>query len=279
MKRLPILSIVLVLAAIACGLPAPTQQPAGTPVPGNTAAPATQQPPAPTNTQGPPPANATCGPLSLYFDPALATSYSCETVPEAADTSLPPMGVNPQYSKLTLVGYPLTGRLMVPHIDVFPVQRYRELMPDLVNPRVEKLQNLIGGAAPGSDTLPLLPIFNAAQMFYAQYAVVHFQNGNGIRYVTMYAQAYYPVNNHDMFFSFQGMTADGKYWISLIVPISHPSLPENGDNPPGGYDAFVKNFDSYIAQTTQELNGKPPESFVPSILALDALVQSMVVQP
>jgi hypothetical protein len=278
MKRIFTLVLILSLASFACNLPDVTPQPAETP-PAVTSPPATPQPPAATDTPAQPPANATCGPLSLYLDPALAASYNCETIPEAGDTQLPPMGVHPQYSKLTLVGYPLTDKTMTPHIDVYPVQRYKELLPDLVNPRAAALQSLIGGAAPGSETLPLLPIFNAAQLFYAQYAVVHFQNGSGYRIVTMYAQALYPVNNHDLFFSFQGLTADGKYWISVILPISHPSLPENGDNPPGGWDAFMANADAYFAQITADLNGQAPESFVPSIAALDALIQSMLVQP
>jgi hypothetical protein len=42
----------------------------------------------------------------------------------------------------------------------------------------------------------------AAEMVHAQYAVVPLQNGSGIRYVTMYGQALYPVNNHDMFLSY-----------------------------------------------------------------------------
>jgi hypothetical protein len=279
MKRIPIFVLCLGLASFACNIGTTTPPPAGTQPPAATAQPATSQPPAATDTPAQPAANATCGPLSLYLDPALATSYSCETVPEAADTQLPPMAVNPQYSDLTFAGYPLTGKMMTPHIDVFPVERYAELLPDIVNPRVAALQALIGGGTPGTGDLPLLPVFNAAQTFYAQYAVVPFQNGSGYRCVTMYAQALYPANNHDVFFSYQGLTADGRYWISLIVPISNPALPENGDNPPGGWDAFYANADAYFAQITSDLNSQAPESYIPSIALLDALIQSMVVQP
>jgi hypothetical protein len=279
MRRLIACLFVFSLATFACNIPGSTTPSPGTQAPVNTAPVPTLQPPAATDTQGPPPTNATCGPLSLYLDPAIATSYDCQTIPEAADLEMPPFGINPQYSKLTLAGYPLADRFMTPHIDVFPVQRYHELLPDLVDPRVAALQALTGGGAPGAATLPLLPIFNAAQMFYAQYAVVPFQNGSGIRYVTMYGQAYYPANNHDVFFSFQGLTSDGLYWISLILPISHPSLPENGDNPPGGYEEFNKNAEAYFVQIATQLNGQPPESFAPSITALDALILSITIQP
>ncbi len=279
MKRLFVFLFLFSLASFACNIPGPTTSPADTQAPANTEPAPTSQPPMETDTQGPPPANATCGPLSLYLDPAIADSYDCQTIPEAANLEMPPFGINPQYSKITFVGYPLADRFMTPHIDVFPVQRFRELLPDLVDPRVTALQSLIGGGSPAPGALPLLPIFNAGQMFYAQYAVVPFQNGSGIRYVTLYGQAYYPANNHDDFFSFQGLTSDGKYWISLILPISHPSLPENGENPPGGYEEFNKNAEAYFVQIAAQLNGQPPESFVPSIVMLDALIQSITIQP
>ena len=60
--------------------------------------------------------------------------------------------------------------------------------------------------------------------------MINFQSGRGIRYVTEYAQMTYPITNHEMFFSFQGLTTDGKYWVSIILPISHPSLLDNGDD-------------------------------------------------
>lgn len=289
MRRFAICLFVCCVLSLACNINATKTPDAGdqTPTATNTqetAAPPTatdtQAPPTATDTPAPPPPNVTCGPLSLYLDPSLGTSYGCETIPEANDADLPAFGINPQYSKITLAGYPLTDRFMDPHIDIFPVQRFRELLPDLVNPRVAALQALIGDGTPGSEAFPILPIFNAAQMFYAQYAVVPFQNGSGARYITMYGQAYYPVSNHDMFLSYQGLSTDGQYWISMILPISHPSLPVNGDNPPGGdWDAFYANPDPYFTQVTIDLNAQPAASFSPSIVQVDALIQSMIIQP
>jgi hypothetical protein len=277
MRRIWILPIVLLLAALACNIPTPVTPAGGTAVPPTAQPPAstdTQAAPAPTDTQGPPPANASCGPISVYLPPAIAGSYDCQTVPEAADLNLPPFGINPQYHEITLAGYPFTANRMTPHIDVFPVQRYRELLPDLVNPRVAALQALIAGGAPGPDALPLLPIFNAAELFHSQYQLVPFQNGNGYRTVTMYAQAYYPANNYDIFFSYQGLTADGGYWVSIILPISHPSLPATGEPSPDMGDA-----EAYYQQIQAQLNAEAPDSYVPSILLLDSMIQSILVQP
>lgn len=207
--------------------------------------------------------NVSCNELTLTLDPGLAASFQCKTVPAAGAPDDPYFAINPQYTDVTFQGYILPDTFHHPHVSVFPVQAYSALIPDVINPRVTTLQQLIaGGALPASDALPLLPIFNAQEEFRAQYKVIAFSSGSGIRYLTQYAQFFDPINNHDMFYSFQGLTSDGKYWISAILPISNSMLPPNGDNPPGGltWDQFGKQFKTYLADLTEKLNIQPPES-------------------
>jgi len=224
--------------------------------------------------------NASCNELSFYLNPNLASKIKCETVPESGGADAMPFATYPQYTKVSLAGYPLTGRMMQPVISVFPVQRYIELLPDVVNPGVSALQALIAGGAPGNDDLPILPVQNAAQLFLSQYAVLQFQSGSGVGYITQYAQAYVPINNHELFFSFQGLTSDGKYWISVILPISHPSVWETEGDPSNTIWATINdNPDAYYSQMAADLNEKLPRSFVPTILLVNALIQSIIITP
>jgi hypothetical protein len=227
-------------------------------------------------------ANVTCNNVSLYLDPALASGFQCQTVAEVSGAGFPGFSVNPQYTEITFQGYVLADRFFTPHVDVYPVQRFTEIAPDVNIPsRVSALQALIGGGAPGTDALPLLPIFNAAQEFYAHYQVVPFGTGSGIRYLTEYSQYADPVNNHEMFYSYQGLTADGKDWISAILPVSLAGLPDNGDNPPAGQtpEQFSNNFPTYIADMTTKLNAHADGDFSPTLKALDNLVGSLQVTP
>ena len=271
-KRIPLILFALML--FACSIPSTPTQPVAT------------QPSVVTNTPivtvSPPLAtNVTCNELSFYLDPALASGFNCQTIPEVSGPDRPDWDVNPQYTKVTLQGYVLSDRFFTPHIDVFPVQRYVELFPETINQRVASLQSLIGGAAPVDITLPLLPVFNAAQEFYVKYQVLPFVSGEGIHFITEYAQSYDPINNYDMFFTYQGLTTDGKYWISAIFPVSHPSLPENGNNPPNGqsWDDFGNNFASYITGITSNLDAQPIQSFIPGLGVLKTLVTSITIQP
>jgi hypothetical protein len=226
--------------------------------------------------------NVTCNELALMLDPGLASSFNCQTIPAAGSASDPAFAVNPQYTEVTFQGYILPNTFFPAHISVYPVQDFSALAPDIVNAKVAALQQLIGGGAlPAKGALPLLPVFNAAEEFRAQYKLLSFSGGKGIRYLTQYSQFFDPINNHEIFYSFQGLTADGRYWISAILPISNPILPPNGDNPPAGmtWDQLSSQFDTYVADIIVKLEAQPPDSYSPTIAALDALIASITVHP
>jgi hypothetical protein len=103
--------------------------------------------------------------------------------------------------------------------------------------------------------------------------------------VTQYAQAFYPINNHDLFYHFEGLTSDGQYYIIAILPINAPSLAadDNLDSPLPA-DGIPFDFNSsdpgaYFEAITQKLNTTAPEAFTPSLTALDALINSLKIVP
>jgi hypothetical protein len=218
-----------------------------------------------------------CHEVAIYLDPSLASDFTCETIAES------PSGIEtyPQYTKLTLNGYPLSDKFFIPYLSVLPVQRYTELLPDFIPGQVAALQTLVSGGAPGKKDLPFLPTLNAAQMFHAQYRILPFANGRGIRYLTLLAQNYAPINNYELFYTYQGLTSDGNYWVTAILPVSNPILPDNADNPPGGqtWDQFTNNYSSYITDLTTQLNSQAAGNYTPDLAILDALVSSISIQP
>jgi hypothetical protein len=279
-KQIPYL-IVIAFLLMACSISVNLTPEPATPSQPPVVAPSATTAPTEAPTQPAMQANVICNRLSLYLDPALGSGYDCQTIAESSGADLPYFAINPEYTEVTFQTYALSDTFFSPHIDVFPVHRYSELIPDVIDQHVANLQGLIAGGALGANSvLPLLPPFNAGQVFYAQYAVVPFQNGSGIRYVTMYSQAAYPVNNHEVFYSYQGLTSDGQYWISIIFPINNPILPASGDTPPDGqsWDDFNNNYQSYLADITEQLDAQSPGSFVPTINMLDSLINSIVIQ-
>jgi hypothetical protein len=274
MKRIALPLLILALAVLACNItPSPTGEPPVTEPP-------VTEPPA---TEPPVMTNVTCNELSLYLDPALASGYDCQTIPESPYE----MEMYPAHTELTLQGYPLADKFFDPHISVYPVAAYTSLMPDLIPGRVTELQYYTGlGSISTYEydvtvALPFLPQFNAAQAFYAQAVVLPFVSGSGIRFLAEYAQYYVPVNNHDLFYTYQALTNDGQYWVSVILPVNLGILPANADNPPGGvtWEEFSNNYGTYINDMVSQLNSQAPEAYLPTLGMLDALAASITITP
>jgi hypothetical protein len=275
MRRLFYFLGILSIVMFACNIPSVPTQPTATLPPVETEIPGPTETLVPTVSLGPA-ANVTCNELSFYLDPTLASGYNCETIPESAEG----IEITPQYTSITLQGFILSDKFFDAHISVFSVLRYSKLLPENIPTQVANLEALLDGGSTG-NSLPLLPNFNAAQVFHAQYQVVPFSSGGGIRYITLYAQYYAPINNHDLFYTYQGLTHDGLYWVSAILPINNPILPTSGDTIPGdmSQEQFAANYGPYITDLTNQLNSQTSDSYTPSLAALDALVASMTIQP
>jgi hypothetical protein len=138
------------------------------------------------------------------------------------------------------------------------------------------------------DQLPIVPFFNEQQVFASNIQVISFQGGQGVRFVTEYAQYPASANNNDLLYHFQGVTRDGAYYVIAILPITVPLLAETSDGgaalPLGGvpYPYFADpNADMllYYRSVRDVLNATPAQLFTPNMDKLDSLIQSMRITP
>ena len=166
---------------------------------------------------------------------------------------MPYWETGPTYNRYLIQGYPLADTFHKPMIFVYPVDEFIQMNVDVVTV-FDKLKTIINSAGqPLPESLPFLPIFNAAQVFHSNEQPLAFQNGTGIRFLTQYAQAPYPVNNQSLFYTFQGLTDDGAYYVSAILPINaaflsadgNPESPPPSDGVPFDWDNF-ENVDASI---------------------------------
>jgi len=217
-----------------------------------------------------------CNGTSFQYDSNLASTVTCETIPaQPPSEDIPYWEVNPEYTSFTFQGYPLQGTQWQPQIYIFPVAEYENLVPD-ITPLIEELQQVLIDQPSHPDGIPFLPIVNAGQMMRTRVHYLSFANGNGVSFLTQYAQAVDPINNYALFYTFQGLTQDGKWYVSATFPVSHPSLPANGSEIPGGdYDQFSQTFAQYLDDIQSQLEGESKDSFLPNLELLDQLVQSL----
>jgi hypothetical protein len=125
------------------------------------------------------------------------------------------------------------------------------------------------------NTLPFLPIFPAGQVIRARVQYVDTPSVSGISFITAYREDAYPFLADGFLYTFQGLSADGAYYVSAIFPLNTPLFPTDV---PANFDidAFIANIHAYFADSVATLNGATPEDFVPSLTTLDVVIQSFV---
>jgi hypothetical protein len=213
---------------------------------------------------------------SFVFPPGLGDGTESEVVPQSTGYA-----VWPQHIRINLVDYPLQkpDTAYTPQILVFPADVYRHV-DQCAQAQIQGLETIIKTQTISlpeplpctfnPDTLPFLPDQKAAQVFHAAEKILPFQNGTGIRYITQYSQAAFPaVDNQYLIYTFQGLTGDGKYYVSVTLPVHLESL--NGMAPtPASAEESASSFNS-----VKELLNQQEPALQPSLDSLDALVQSI----
>ncbi len=302
-KILPL--IILLVFIVSCNLPFNPAEPAATGTPNIivvTATPPAHIPdvvtlspveptPGPVVTATPPGTPLTLSGISMRVPGCLPVSASLEFVPaQLYDPMGGPQEVFPAHRRVNFSGYPLSGTFFSPFMRVFPVAdfatAYALAGEDYSATTITQLQELLATRPPAVEgSLPFLVMAGAAQIFHTKMAYLDFVNGSGVRYLTSYGQYSVPYNNHDLFYTFQGLTADGKYWVSVIFPVNHPVLPPTYDStavPPGGmpipsWDSptYEEDMRTYYAAMQGIMTASADASFVPGLDCLDQYIQSL----
>ncbi len=223
---------------------------------------------------------AGCEKMGLRFelDQQIAENITCEVVPEYKGEAW--WDLNPELRQIDFQDYALTGTFHEPVIRVYPVDELIAVNPE-AKETVDNLSALLDEQLPFVEgNLPFLPMFNAGQVFHAQMMYLDFQNGSGVRYTTVFAQSASPIANESLFYTYQGLTDDGQYYFSAILPVNSSILPETADEIPGGdYQAFVDGYATYLEDTVDSLNAEDPDAVEPNLFLLDEMIASFEIAP
>ena len=116
------------------------------------------------------------------------------------------------------------------------------------------------------------------QTFCAQPQIIEFQNGSGIRYISYYSQGPNPVLEHEVFYTFQGLTEDREFYVSAFFPVRTGIFPTE---PPAcsqcgepDYDPFAE-WTAVLNEQLTQLNAQAADDFAPSLNMLDDLIKSI----
>lgn len=121
--------------------------------------------------------------------------------------------------------------------------------------------------------LPFLPIATHGQVIRARAEYVETDAVRGISYITAYQAASEPFLSNSFLYTFQGISTDGQYYVSVIFPITVDAFPAET---PADFDmmAFQESLPTYYNDSMTTLNSLESDA-ISSLPFLTELVQSI----
>jgi hypothetical protein len=227
----------------------------------------------PTVTASPPETNFEYAGVSFFFNALLAENIVAGTNPGQYDEQVM-FWSTPQHREFIFNNWVLSGAFHTPAIRVYPVADFIAINENVANV-LAALDTVLGTQPLNDADLRVPDLFGAGQLYHSNAKAMRFQNGYGARWLSQYGQAYFPVGWPNQFYTFQGFTDDGLFYVSIILPVNHPSLPATDsvtlDN------AFADNYPTYAVEIQSQLEAESDNSFMPSLVLLDQLVTSLLV--
>ena len=238
--------------------------------------------------------------ISLAYDSGLAPWVEAQTVPTVPMSDQILFAESrPMYAQFRFAGYqggrPYQLPLLpienhIPQVTIFRTKDFPGYGDDSAIGFVNQLQALQELLATGLDpaicaqpttgefALPFLPWLNYHQVFCSQPQILAFPGGKGVRYLTFYSQGPNPVLDQHVFYTFQGVTDDGDFYVSAVFPIETSIFPtEPSPCPKCGepdYNPFPE-WQALLSDQLTRLNAQDTEKFAPSLTTLDELIQSV----
>ena len=146
--------------------------------------------------------------------------------------------------------------------------------------KATELQALLSDPAAdlqAAERLPFLPPFNAAQVFHVLEQRLDSEHNSGIRYLTLYSQGIVGVDNYNIFYTYQGISADGRYYIAAILPINSALL-SNEQLTQAELEAIAGDYEAYVTTMTDMIRADNGASLIPTLAGLDAMMMSLFSQ-
>lgn len=166
-----------------------------------------------------------------------------------------------------------------PQLLIYPITDLTALHPTTAE-IITHLQTLLTTRETAvSEALPMIPPFPAVQVFHSQLTYLDFQNGSGVRFLTQYDQGIGPVTNETLFYTFQGLTNDSKFYVAAFFPVFSPLLPPTNADVDTQLLETGDGYTTYLNGMIDLLNGLTNSDFQPDLALYDQTIQSLLVAP
>ncbi len=168
---------------------------------------------------------------------------------------------------------------------ILPLAAYRA---QFTGEELAEFDRLIVGLKAVLDTRPttitepitILPTVGGSQVLRSQIGYLDFAGGSCVRFITAYRLDVAPITDADTFYTCQGLSDDGEYYISFAYPVSSTALPASARRVTRAEQARVeRDPEGYLRSVEAALNRLTSRGFRPTLAQLDAVVKSLTIAP
>lgn len=168
------------------------------------------------------------------------------------------------------------------YVSVYPLEAYQaigDLEGDpFVADTVAQLRTLLAEQPANPEPpLPVLPQLPATNDFAAQVSYLDLADGGvGVRFIGRFAQDVSPIENYQLRYVFQGLSADEQFLIVASIPVTTTALPAEPQSMSGDeYTQFAAVYSDYLAEMTAMFDALASTDFTTDLATLDAMMQSV----
>ena len=239
---------------------------------------------------------------SFKYDKSLASNVKAQTIEASlasAREAAPYDTIYPRHLAFELVGTYTAqpASFIKPDIRIYSIRDYeRAFAADPkaareVTATINRMRQILRTRSlPLKGDVPSLPIPDGYYAFRAHAAFLRFANGTGVVFLTQGQQDEMPVNNQNLSYEFQGITDDGRFYVTAEFPVAAPFLAYDRDKANYGgavkeaacyqcadHHRFMREYRTYVSKVQKQLETLRAEEFQPSLKSFDELVKSIKV--
>jgi hypothetical protein len=131
------------------------------------------------------------------------------------------------------------------------------------------------GVEGGGDLLPYLPVSPAPRSLQARASYVDAPEVSGIEYVTQFSFDASPFAATDFWYTFQGLSTDGEWYVAVDSILDASMFPEQVTAKEANKLSSAAKYARYLTESQATLDSADPAAFDPPLTSLQALVQSL----
>lgn len=127
-----------------------------------------------------------------------------------------------------------------------------------------------------TETIPLLPSVGGDQVLRSQIGYLDFDGGACVRFITAYRFDVGAITDADTFYTCQGLSSDGQYYVSFVYPVSSTALPASARRVTRAEQARIESdYPAYLQRVQAALDRLTSRGFRPTLAQLDAVVRTL----